>query len=263
MDDIEDKRVFGSRAGKTRLVVAAGIGLVAVDVAEDRLGGFGVVHRCSPADTAGAAGTVAAATNRDVFVGDGDTFEPAGFGPAVAVGFHDELIVAADPDGRVATTRVAATDDWTDVGRLDAAVNALDGELIAADDGVHRLASGVPHAGLTAVRDVSATGMPLAATDGGLYGLGNGWMDVLDGAFRVAASDGALAHAATRNSLYERVEGAWSTVDGVQGSVVDIDYGDRPYAVTAEGTLLTPSTDGTGWRFHALGLDAIVGLAVV
>jgi asparagine synthase (glutamine-hydrolysing) len=87
---------------------------------------------------------------------------------------------------------------------------ALAGNLAASEAGVFRLTdSGLRPAGLQAVTDVArAAGVPLAATAEGLYELGNGWLDVRDGEFRLAAGapDGR-AHAATADAFYGRADG--------------------------------------------------------
>ena len=263
-DDVETKRVYGDRAGKSELLVAASLGVLAVDVSADRIGRFGVAHRCDPTDVAAAAGRVALATDQEVLLREpaDDGFEATGFGPAVAVGFDGESPVAADPDGRVARLdlddvgRADGEQAWTDLGRLDAAVRAIDGRLLAAADGVHRL-PGLDYAGLDDARDVAAAG-PLAATGGGLYSLGNGWMDEIAGDFRVATAGGETAHGATADALYERSPGGWDALDlPTEGPVVDVAYGDVTYAVTADGGLLAEGEDG--WRSQALGVDGVVG----
>lgn len=281
MDDIEAKRVYGDRAGEGELLVAAGIGLVAVHVSADRVGRFGVVHRCDPADVAASGDRVVVATDEDVLLrGAGaDAFQQTGFGPAAAVGFDDDGLVAAGPDGRVArlsggrggglgsgsggSDRADGPDAeaWTDLGRVEADVRAIDGRLLAAADGVYRL-PGLAYAGLDDVRDVAAAG-PLAATGDGLYSLGNGWMDELSGAFRVVAAGGrgGESHAATAEAFYERGEDGWGTVAlPAGGPVVDVAYGDATYAVTADGVVLAAGTDG--YRSQSLGVDGVVGCAV-
>lgn len=259
MSDVEEKRVFDERAGRTRLVVAATVGVIDVDVAGDRLGRFGVTHRCDPTDVAAATGRAAVATGEDVLHRDpgADTFEPTGFGPAVAVGIGDGP-VAAGPDGRVAARREGA---WTDLGSLDADVRAIDPPLLATEDGVYRLPA-LDYVGLDDAHDVAAAG-PLAATADGLYSLGNGWMDELDGPFRVAAAGPASDHGATPDALFERADGTWqeATLPPTDGSVVDVAYGDCPYAVTADGALLARGPDG--WRVHPLGVDGVVGCAAL
>lgn len=263
MDDIEEKRVFGERAGGTSLLVAAAVGVLSVGVSADRVGEFGVAHRCSPTDVAAAGGLVAVASDDDVLVRPpgGEDFEPTGFGPAVAVGVETEgEVVAASDDGRLARLVTDATEpSWTDLGHLDAAVRAIDPPLLAAADGLHRL-PGLDYVGLEDANDVAAAG-PLAATGEGLYSLGNGWMDELDGDFRVAATDGERAHAATGSALFERRDGDWREVDlPADGRVVDLAYVAVPFAVTRDGVVLAEG--GDGWRATPLGVDGVVGCVV-
>lgn len=282
MGDIEEKRVYGDRAGKAELLVAAAIGVLEVEVSGARVGRFGIAHRCDPVDVAAGGGRVALATDEDVLVREpgNDGFEATGFGPAVAVGFDGGVPVAAAPDGRVA--RLAIDDEgaagdrsddgheaprgWADLGLLDAEVRAVDGRLLAAADGVYRL-PGLEYAGLDDARDVAAAG-PLAATGDGLYSLGNGWMDVLEGTFEVAVASrdrarAARAHAATPEAFYERRSGedGWRTVElPVEEPVVGVAYGEVPYVVTEDGSAVAEDEDG--WRAHSLGVEGVVGCAV-
>lgn len=259
MGDVEEKRVFDERTGKTDMVVAADVGVLHVEVAADRLGRFGVTHRCTPTDVAASAGHVAVATDEDVLHHgpDDDAFEQTGFGPAVAVGFADGP-VAAGPGGTVSAWSAGS---WAEIGSIDADVRAIDPPLLAAADGVYRL-PGLDAVGLDDAYDVAAAG-PLAATAAGLYSLGNGWMDELDGAFRVVGVGPDWAHAATGDAVFERADGSWgeASIPPTGAPVVDVAYGDCPYAVTADGTLLAHGPDG--WRAHLLGVEGVVGCAVV
>lgn len=268
MDEIEEKRVFGDQAGAAQLLVAAGIGVLSVSVAADRVGRFGVIRRCDPTDVATDEGRVAVSTAEDVLVrGRGaEGFAPTGFGPAVAIGFDDGAIIAAGTDGRVARWDPDGDDEmavderagWSALGALDADVRAIDGRLVAAADGVHRL-PGLDYAGLDDVSDVAAAG-PLAATADGLYSLGNGWMAEVEGAFRAVEAESDRAHAAGTEGLSERSVGGWRAVDlPVDDPVVDVAYGPVVYAVTASGDVLAEGEDG--WRIHPLGVDGVVGCA--
>ncbi len=289
MDSIEEKRVFGDREGALTAYVASAIGVVRVRVAGDTVGEFGLCARCTACSVAATRSSVAVATDEDVrefaledepddtadeapaAAGD-ETFAETGFGPAVAVGYDDGELLAAGRDGRVAR-RPAGTDEWTTlVDELGATVRAIDGDLVGTDDGVYRVHDdGLDHAGLTDVRDVSAAGVPLAATADGLYKLGNGWMEVLEGDFETVAADprsepGRLvrAHAVSESGLYEcAADGEWQALEGSSDPgerVVDFGYGDAVYAVTADGTFLS-ATDG-GWRTRTLGVTEVGGLAL-
>ncbi|WP_129114322.1 HVO_0234 family beta-propeller protein [Halegenticoccus tardaugens] len=290
MSTIDEKRVYGDKAGKVEAFVATAIGVVVVEVSGDQIGGFGVERRCDARDVAAAGGEVAVATDEDVFVdgrgdendGDGadrdddpedaDAFEETGFGPAVAVGYDGRSLLAAGEDGRV-SRRARATGtagdgesgggDWIDLGVVED-VRAIDGPLVAAAEGVHRIGGdGLERAGLRDVRDVAGRGVPLAATAEGLYALGNGWMKELDGDVRVVSSDGrARAHAVADGSVHARADGGWEAIDPpIDEPVAAIDYAaDATIAVTATGTFLVDA--GDGWRSQALGLGEIAGLAV-
>src|SRR5699024_3304183 len=155
-----------------------------------------------------------------------------------------DRLVAAAPDGTVARRE---DDRWIEYDTLES-VRAIDGDLIAAADGAYRLVDGdLDYVGLDDVRDV-AGGTPRAATATGLYRLGNGWLDELDGDFEMVADGPEGAHAATADRLYA-FDGDWNPVSGIERSVVDVARGQ--YAVCADGTLL--SATGDEWRAHPLG----------
>ncbi|MDS0476261.1 hypothetical protein [Natrinema sp. 1APR25-10V2] len=289
MDSIEEKRVFGDREGALTAYVASAIGVVRVRVAGATVGEFGLCERCTARGVAATRSSVAVATDEDVRefaledetddtadeapVDAGDeTFTETGFGPAVAVGYNDGDLLAAGQDGRVAR-RAVGTDEWTTlVDDLGAAVRAIDGDLVGTEDGVYRVHDdGLDHAGLTDVRDISAAGVPLAATADGLYKLGNGWMEVLEGDFETVAADprsepGRLlrAHAVSESGLYEcAADDEWQALENSSDPgerVVDFGYGDAVYAVTADGTFLSAS-DGD-WRTRTLGVTDVAGLAI-
>ncbi|WP_408956687.1 hypothetical protein [Natrinema sp. 74] len=288
MDSIEEKRVFGDREGALTAYVASAIGVVRVRVAGDTVGEFSLCERCTARGIAATPSSVAVATDEDVRafslkdgtdeagsdapVAAGDeTFAETGFGPAVAVGYDGGDLLAAGPDGRVAR-RSRGTDEWTTLeSDFGAAVRAIDGDLLGTEDGVYRVHDGgLDHAGLTDVRDVSAAGIPLAATADGLYKLGNGWLAVLEGAFETVAADprsepGRLVRAhAVSDAVYEyAADDEWQPLEGASepsDRVVDVGYGDTVYAVTADGTFLSAS-DG-GWRTRTLGVTDVAGLAI-
>lgn len=256
MDTLEEKRVFATKTGSDTVLVAADIGIVAVAVTADRVGEYGLVHRCAPRDIAGSNGQLVVATDDDVLITD--AFEHTGFGPSSAVGFTDGSPVAAGLDGRIGRYDGAWTHRWTVEG-----IAALDGDLVAAVDGVYQLNDEPVNVGLKDVRDVSASAVPLAATGSGLYALGNGWLDVLDGDFHFVAqrADGIAAHAGTANGFYERTDNEWRLLDvPVDDPIVGVGYGDGVYAVTDTGIFLTRS--GTEWRRTSLGVAGVVGIAV-
>ena len=265
---LEEKRVYAATSGRTEAFVACGVGLARVAVSDALVGEFGLVRRGDARDVAAGAGHLVLADDEDVHLAAGTeddepAFEPAGFGPATAVGVgvggSDRGVVAAG-EGRVARFD---GEGWTTLCELDG-VRAIDGDLLAAESGVHRLDG--THVGLDSARDVSSAGLPYAATRGGLYYLGNGWMDAHEGDFRVVASDGERTHAAADETLYERVGAPdeWAAVDlSVEGRVVGVAHAETTYAVTAEGTLLAYDPAEGAWRDRTLGLADARAIAVV
>ncbi|QSX00686.1 HVO_0234 family beta-propeller protein [Haloterrigena alkaliphila] len=288
MDSIEEKRVYGDREGALEVYVASSIGVVRVRVADEAVGEFGLCDRCNARDIAATEGTVAIATDEDVRVldlerdpdaagTDDAAFADTGFGPAVAVGADESGLIAAGPDGDVARLESAASSDgeWTLLESDGVAtVRAIDGDLVGTDGGVYRVHDGaLDHAGLTDVRDVSAAGVPLAATAEGLYKLGNGWMEALEGGFETVAADprserGRLrrAHAVSGETVYayDADGDRWGEHDRSSAAIVGIGYASTVYAVTERGRFLSATPDdGTGpWRSQTLGVGDVTGLAV-
>jgi len=253
---IDEKRVYADRTGADEVLIAAEQGVVAVSLSGDRVGEFGLDHRAAVRDVAAAGDRRAVATDADVLVGD---YDPTDFGPAVAVGFDGDALLAAAPDGQVARF----DDGWTTLGEVEAP-RAVDGGMIAAESGVHQVVGdGLRGVGLDGVHDVHGRGMPLAATDDGLYRLGNGWMDELDGAFGVVSADSVdgRAHAAGDGELFAReAVGEWVPVD-VPAVPVDVDYTDAAtVAVSETGTLLADV--GDGWRTRELGVTGVRRLTI-
>ncbi|WP_137286535.1 HVO_0234 family beta-propeller protein [Halorussus salinisoli] len=280
---IDEKRVYDASEGPTPVYVVGEFGVARVNTSDDLVGEFGLVRQCSARDATGASGRLAVATDEDVLVGvfgDGDEsdsepdFHGLGVGPAVAVGFTEEggLLVARE-DGTVLR---GESDDWTELGEL-ADVRAVDGDFLAAESGVYRATNDdFRHVGLEDARDVSAGGVPLAATGDGLYRLGNGWLDELDGEFRavgVAPADGSSvgdaepgalgrAHAASEDGLFAHESGGWNEVAlPVEEWVVALDHGGSggAYAVTEAGTFLL--SVGDGWNHQILGLRGVRAVA--
>ena len=263
MSTIEEKRVYGDKTDRTEIYVAAALGLARVSAAADRIGEFSLVARTPARSVATVEGRLAVATDENALVGSShEDLEPLDVGPASAVSFADGDLIVAGEDGRVHREADGAP---AEVGTLDAAVNAADGDLLATDEGVFRVGSSLSHAGLSHVADVAAAAIPLAATDSGLYKLGNGWMDVLEGDFECVAAAGdrgkiRRAHAATAETLHAFDGERWIDATPDAGPIVDVGYGGAVYAATADGTLLADG--GDGWRDRALGLRGVRELAV-
>ncbi|WP_436346375.1 HVO_0234 family beta-propeller protein [Natronorubrum sp. FCH18a] len=295
MDSIEEKRVYGGREGALEVYVASSMGVVRVRVAGDTVGEFGLCDRCNARDIAATDDAVAVATDEDVQVlgldgeartgsENGDdpdgTFVDTDFGPAVAVGTHGSDLIAAGPDGAVARLSAGSdadptTREWEFLEHNGVAtVRAIDGDLVGTDGGVYRVHEGrLDHAGLSDVRDVSAAGVPLAATGDGLYKLGNGWMEALEGSFEAVAADPrtepgrlARAHAVSGEAVYAYGADAetWEEYDRSRESIVGIGYGETIHAVTERGTFLsaTPDDSSGRWRSQTIGVGDVTGLAV-
>jgi len=271
---IDEKRMYGAKTGATRVYVGSGTGVATVSVSGGKVGEFGLDRRGTVVDLAEGDGLLAVATEDDVLVRTEAGYVETGFGPATAVGFDGDDLVAADDAARVYRVVDAPADptDWFEIADLDHRVTAIDGTLLAADDGVYRVSpDGLDHAGLDAAADVSAAGVPHAATDAGLYKLGNGWLTVREGAATVVAADagsaepGALgrAHAVVDGDLlaYDAEADEWAGRGTPAGPVVAVAHDPATtYAVTADGTLMADA--GAGWEHRALGLPSISGLAV-
>lgn len=254
MSSIEEKRVYADKTEETTIYLASELGVVRVSVSGDSIGSFGIEHRCVARDLARCSG-LAVATDEDVLV-DG---ELTGFGPALVVG-GSESAIAVGPEGRVARF----DGEWTTVGRLEG-VRAAEDDLLATDEGVYRVGDDLRHVGLEDVNDVSARGVPLAATDSGLYHLANGWIRDLDGRFdRVSgAATGDLARACALAAVGERLyisDGEWhehTIPEPFAAAAVE----EAIYGASAEGTLYVDA--GEGWRSQALGISGVRAIAVV
>lgn len=265
---LAEKRVHDARGETTRVAVGCDLGVATVDVSDDQVGRFGLAHRLEVRGVAGH-GRLAVATDEDVHVGDAERVTATGFGPAVAVGDDGAALVAADAAGRVARAvpgHDPAATVWTDLGRVEPPVRAVEGDLVAAADGVYRAGEGLRSLGLDGAADVAAAGS-LAATADGVFRHDGDWHRELSGAATLVAGDEDRAHAVLDGVLRARRDGEWVDADCPADAVAAVAYGPATYAATAEGTFLVdPATakDGaTGWRSRALGLGGVVGLAVL
>ena len=271
MPSIDEKRVYGTTTGATRLLVASGVGVVRVSVSDDIVGEFGIDHSCVAADLAAGEEAFAVATDEDVLVGD---YEPTGHGPATVVGVENGVgagggIVAVAPDGTVSRLPTGET-EWVELGEVTAP-RAADGSLLGTADGVVRASDdGLEPVGLDEVTDIVARPVPYAATADGLYRLGNGWQRVRDGVFRTVATDatGDGIVAASDEGVYSR--GPWASDERGdatgdewahhdQSGVVAVTVaGDTVAGVTSDGTVRV--TVGDGWRSRALGVTRVDGV---
>ena len=293
-DDISiaEKRVYAGTADRTDAYVATGNGVVRVALSADKVGAFDLVSREPARDVAalprGDGPDLIGVAREDgllvAAVGDDPVFEPAGTDPVVAVGTYDGAFLVATESGGI--DRVEVDGDPTresarTVTRIGDVPNpsAIDGPLIAAADGVHRVIEedgrGSPDlrlaaVGLDDVRDVAGAGMPLAATSSGLYWLGNGWMTALEGDAATVAADGdghamvvvegdLLVHA---DDAVEWEEGTWRATElPVDEEAVALGYGPGlSVVVTAAGTLCVDA--GDGWRHQVVGVRDVVSVAL-
>ncbi|KDE58578.1 hypothetical protein EL22_03805 [Halostagnicola sp. A56] len=295
MSTIDEKRVYGDSEGAVNAYVGSSMGLVHVKLSDSAVGEFSLCQRSETRDVAAGPSLIAVATDEDVLVADPtdpESFAETGFGPAVAASYHGKTLLAVGPDGRVARCVGGSGRDaegWeTLADTLEADVQAMDGDLLGTGRGVYRVHDGgLDHAGLSDVRDISAAGVPLAATESGLYKLGNGWMEIRPGSTEIVAADPASepghlerAHAVSDGVVYEYVAGddeagewardeEWATASGSDDSggpatssdtIVGFGYGDTVYAVSSDGTVF--AADDTGWRPHVLGVTGVTGIAI-
>ncbi|OYR54112.1 HVO_0234 family beta-propeller protein [Halorubrum halodurans] len=305
---IEEKRVYAGSAGRTDAYVATGTGVVRVAISGDKVGEFELATRDPARDVAvlarpDAADLLAVATDGDVLVGpigddepgaaEPDGFAAAGVGPAVAVGVHAGAFLAADAAGGIRRIGVDGVDGdaagaaSTRIGDVDDP-RAVDGPLIAAGDGVHRVVGtansggdrpALESVGLADARDVAGAGVPLAATADGLYWLGNGWMAASGGDATAVAADGdGHALAVVDGDLLVREDAGGDTVGSASDAgwdadawrVADLPVEERPVAlgygpglsvaVTDAGTLCVDA--GDGWRHQVIGVRGVAGVAL-
>ena len=301
---IEEKRVYAGSAGRTDAYLAADVGVVRVAISGDKVGPYELVARDAARDVAvlgrpDAPDLIAVATDHTLAVAsaaDDPTFDPVGLGASVAVGVSDGGFLAADATDELHRVNVRAapepagspTTDTTRIGSVDDP-RRIDGPLVAAADGVHRVtgtaagaAPTVETAGLANARDVSGAGVPLAATASGLYWLGNGWMPaaerpatavaadgnghamaVVDGTLRVHPGGAGVSGSPAGTVAETRWDAdAWTeTALPVDERPVALGYGPGLSAVvTAAGTVCVNA--GDGWRHQALGIGEIGGVAL-
>ncbi|WP_276273343.1 HVO_0234 family beta-propeller protein [Haloarcula litorea] len=258
---LSEKRMYGETRPETHAYVASGLGVTRVETAGGQVGRFSLEHRCTARDVAGSNGEVAVATDESVLVSTAEGFAATGFGPATAVGYDADGLLAAG-DGRVARY---AHGEWEPLGELSG-VRAIDGDLLAAADGVYRL----PDCAYDGLDDAADATPGYAATSAGLYEAVDGeWAETRTGPHHAVAADGRRVHAADGAGLYERTAEGWRACDlPVAERVVDVTHGDDTYAVTEDGTFLVATDDEAtadgrgGWRRRSLGVPEVVGVAV-
>ena len=283
MQTLTEKRVFGAKTGVTDVFVATDAGVAAVTVSAEQIGAFGLAIKASATAVAATADRLVVGTDDGLLAADIDaasrssdvpdpTFESIG-GDAIdavaAVDIAPDGLLVADTDGvvfRGTTTEPAGgSPTWERLGATGG-VRDIDAGVIAAADGVYRIdPDGLTNTGLSDVGAVTGVGQPLAATDEGLFRLGNGWQSVADGGFRAVAADGhGHAHAVGEAGLLVRSadDGEWTTTaPPIEEPIVDL-AADRGIVVgiTDDGTLCV--TAGDGWRHQRLGLPGAREVAI-
>jgi hypothetical protein len=156
---ISEKRMYGETRPETHAYVASGLGVTRVETAGGQVGRFSLDERCDARDIAGANGEIAVATDASVLVSTADGFAPTGFGPATAVGYDADGLVAAGEG------RVARYDDgeWWEMGTVED-VRAVAEDFVAAADGVY----GLPGCAYRGLHDAADVAGPFADTADGL-----------------------------------------------------------------------------------------------
>ncbi|PHQ40576.1 hypothetical protein DJ69_00085 [Halorubrum persicum] len=284
---IEEKRVYAGTAGRTDAYVPTESGVVRVALSADKIGAFDMVASDPASDAAvlardGGPDRVGIATADGLCVAgvDDPEFGPVTDDPVVAVGVHDGAFVLAGEDGGIDRIELGDGGSEPTATRLGSVSDprAIDGPLVAAGDGVHRLTGGdgasasgaLAAVGLDDARDVAGAGVPLAATASGVYWLGNGWMTALEGDATAVAADGdGHAMAVVDGDLFVHAsdgEGwdaeAWTAAAlPVDEEPVALGYGPGvSVAVTDAGTVCVDA--GDGWRHQVVGVRGVAGVAL-
>jgi hypothetical protein len=240
MTSIDEKRVYTARAGKRDAFVATAMGVVVVAVSGDVVGDFGLEHRVAASAASARGGRVAIATEEGIVIAAGGSLHALGFGPAVAVGLHDEAVLAADAEGRIARRP------------FPAAVRAAgDDDPSASTAGRDRRPDETRGGGNDGVEPDAHPGAEPDVVDG--EGEGASAWTTIGRVERVRAIDGGLVAAA--DGVY-RV-----TADGIApgglSDVRDVAAAGRPLAATGDGLYAL----GNGWlrdlsgRFRAVASD--------
>lgn len=252
MDDIAEKRVFTQHTSAFQLIIPSAIGTVRVQIADDRVGSMELIDQHHPTDITITDTEIAIATDTDVYLWTDSAVEATDFGPATAVDYHNDTLRAASPTGAIKKY----TDTWESIGELDANITVLDADFVGTDTGVYHLTDDLSHAGLTAVNDISATTIPLVATDNGLYELANGWHQHLPGRFAFVQAHShdpnQRAHAATTDTCYERTDDWHPLSLPTSDPIIDATYTTHPILISNTGTIYIKINDH--WTHHALGI---------
>lgn len=280
-DDASDERhLFGKPRETTVGYLASEMGVLRVELAPDRLGGFGIVERCQATAIAAAGDTVVVGSHDDVLrqTGEGDGFIRVGFGEAVAVGLDDDRLLAASPEGAVAaapTVETAGTDTtWESLTEVTDP-RAFDGALLATGDGVVRLGSTVENLGLENVNDVvqsetdDGDGL-LAGGEGGLFEYGGGgWKRILSRSIAwLSQGEKSVFAVSESGAVLKRSDTGWNELRPEEHSAVAVAAAESTYVLTEGGELLiatdaAAATDGVGgWQSQPLGVGSVHGFVL-
>lgn len=292
-DDASDERdLFGEERPTTVGLVASSMGVLRVELAPDRIGGFGLAERCTATDIATDGRTVVVGTDEDVLVDVDGTgaFTPVGFGPTAAVGIDDGWIFAAAPTGQISRASVdqvdTATAQWDGLGTVSGP-RRFDGSVLAAAAGVVRTGDDLDVLGPDDVNaqgpgnvvDVARTGSGdagdytlFAASDDGIYRLsGDTWHRESERPVqRVSFEDGDGFAVTDEGQVLHREDDSWVEVSLPDGKeAFDVASGESLYVITADGELLigaesAATSDGfEGWRMQPLGVRDVTGFVLL
>lgn len=282
-DDASDERdLLGERRPTAVGLVATEMGVLRVELAPDRIGGFGLVERCTATAIATDGAVVVVGTDEDILADETGTgeFTPLGFGPATAVGLTSGWLFAASPGGQVGRLPRDAVGDepaeWEPVGDTTGP-RRFDGHHLATDDGVVRIEDGISNLGSTDVLDVSCGRVNdelvlFAATRDGLFRRdGSDWVrELATPVQRVSVGDGTAVAISVRGELYRRDDGDWTAVSLPENRVAfDVASAESLYVVTEDGEMMiaaapTATTDGFGgWHTQPLGVRGVSGMVLL
>jgi hypothetical protein len=277
-DASDERRLFGDRRPECEAFVASKLGIARVDVAADRVGGFGLAKRCEATAIAEHGGRVVAGTADGLFVETDGDFEaldpslPSSFGAPTAVGLDPGGLVATDAAGQVGWLPDGG-EEWTVVGAVSEPRRA-DGSLLATGEGVFRVTETLEQLHTADARDVAATqeakSASFAATASGIYHQLDGeWEIETDASADVIAAADDRVDAVASGEILQRTGDVWEarpTPD--PGLPIDLVLDEALYGITADGTLIvaaqsSATTDGrAGWRSYPVGVRDVVGMVV-
>lgn len=296
-DNASDERLlFGEKREQQTLYVGSGLGITEVDIAAGQVGQFSLATRCTVRDLA-ADGTVLAATDEAVLCGSAESFEPLGFGPAVAVSLDGQYYYAADED-RIARRERDATAEtdgsWETIATgLDA--RDIDGCYAGTATGCYLLDTPEPRGlGLSDVRAIGNDEQGLlAGTASGLYRYDGppaeerekvpeesgkvaketgkereGWKKELSGEVSALETAGSTAVGIVDGAVYEHT-GEWEPVEFPTEARPVALAGDPLAVLTEDGSIHVrthpaQTHDGYGgWRSQSLGLPDPCAVVIV